>query len=300
MRRNSLLTGSLFVTAMLTSGAAFAQQKGAAAKGPGPKSQGEAQAVNAVIQAQQQSPDEEIKAVDALIAKYSDTVFKSFALELEAEAWQKKGDNTKAIVFAEQALQADPKNFDAANLLANITAATTKDTDLDKDEKLTRADKYAHDALETLESGAKPALFANLSDEQWTKMKNKAEADSWQALGAVASVRKKNDEAITDYQKGVDLSNDPLMMIRLGRALLAAKRYDEAVTWDEKVMNSADAPQQYKSIAQADRARAIQAKGGPAPAPPAQAHRFRTKPECPPISTNWNPPSAIASATVRC
>jgi tetratricopeptide (TPR) repeat protein len=268
MNSNSLLASCL-MGALLTSGAAFAQQKGAApAKGPGPKSQAEAQAVNAVIQAQAQPPDELIKAVDELVSKYADTAYKSFALELEAEAWQKKGDNAKAIVYGEQALQADPKNFDADNLLANVTAATTRETDLDKEEKLTRADKYAHDALDTLQKDGKPPLFANLSEEQWAKTKSTAEAMAYQALGTVALSRKKTDDAIADFQKGIELNPDPVLMIRAGRALLAAKKPDEAITYFEKVMNS-DAPTQIKSIAQADRVRAVQAKGGPAPAAPA-------------------------------
>ena len=49
-------------------------------------------------------------------------------------------------------------------------------------------------------------------------------------------------------------------MIRLGRALYTAKKYDEAIAWDQKVMDSPDAPAQIKSIAQADRARATMAK----------------------------------------
>jgi tetratricopeptide (TPR) repeat protein len=272
MKRYSLLA-SLLLAALLTSGAAFAQQKGAAAapaapaKGLSPKSQAEAQAVNAVIQAQTQSPDEMIKAVDALISKFADTAYKSFALELAAEAYQKKGDNAKAIVYGEQALQADPKNYDADNLLANITAATTRDTDLDKEEKLARADKYAHDAIDTLEKDGKPPLFANMNDEQWSKTKAGSEALSYQALGTVALTRKKTDEAVADFQKGIDLNPDPVLMIRAGRALLAAKKPDEAITYFEKVMNSPDAPAQIKSIAQADRVRAIQSKGGAAPAP---------------------------------
>jgi tetratricopeptide (TPR) repeat protein len=271
MRRSSLLTSCL-LAALLTSGAALAQQKGAAApKGPGPKSQAEAQAVNAVIQAQAQSPDDMIKAVDALVSKYADTAYKSFALELAAEAYQKKGDNAKATVYGEQALQADPKNYDASNLLANITAQTTRDTDLDKEEKLTKAEKYAHDALDTLEKDGKPALFTNLSDEQWTKTKAGAESLSYQALGTVALTRKKTDEAITDFQKGIELNPDPVLMIRAGRALLAAKKPDEAITYFEKVMNSPDAPAQIKSIAQADRVRAIQSKGTAAPAAPPAA-----------------------------
>jgi tetratricopeptide (TPR) repeat protein len=227
----------------------------------GPKSKGEADAVNEVIQAQAKTPDDMIKAVDNLTAKYADTLYKSFALELAAEAYQQKGDNAKAIVYAEQSLAADPKNFEADNLLANVTAATTRDTDLDKEEKLTKADKYAHDALEVLESGGKPQLYSNATDEQWAARKKQAESLSWQALGTIALTRKKNDEAITDFEKGVALNPDPVLLIRTGRAQLAAKKYDDAIANFEKVMNAPDAPAQIKSIAQADRVRAVQAKG---------------------------------------
>jgi Tfp pilus assembly protein PilF len=252
------------LSALLSSGAAFAQAPKPASKGLVPKSPAEAQAVNAVIQAQPM-PDDLIKAADALITKFADTVFKSFALELEAEAYQQKGDNTKAIIYAEQALQADPKNYEADNLLANIAAQTTRDTDLDKEEKLARAEKYAHDALDYLATGAKPALYANATDDQWAKRKAEGEALAWQALGTAALVRKKPDEAIADFQKGVDINPDPVLMIRTGRALLAAKKPDEAIQWFEKAMNSATASAQIKGIAQADRVRAVEAKGQTAP-----------------------------------
>jgi tetratricopeptide (TPR) repeat protein len=256
MRRSALLATCMLAT-MLGSGALFAQapaqKKGG---GPGPKSQAEAQAVNAVIQAQ--TPDDQIAAAEALVAKFADTAYKSFALEVEAEAYQRKNDNAKAIVYGEQSLVADPKNYDADNLLANVLAATTRDTDLDKEEKLTRAEKYAHDAVDALQAG-KPPLFAK-TDEQWARTKAGVVSLSWQALGVCALVRKKTDEAVTDFQKGIDANPDPVLMIRTGRALLTAKKYDDAVAWFQKAMDSNDAPANIKSIAQADRVRAIQAK----------------------------------------
>jgi tetratricopeptide (TPR) repeat protein len=264
MRRSALL--ATLAAALLCSAALFAQAPAQAplqvkkGNGLGPKSKEEAQAVQAVFLSQSQSPDEQIAASEALLTKFADTVYKGFALELEAEAYQKKNDNTKAIVFAEQALTADSKNYDADNLLANLLAATTRDTDLDKEEKLTRAEKYAHDAMDALDGG-KPPLFANATDAAWAKSKSGAQALAWQALGNVALARKKPDEAVADYQKGIDASPDPVLMIRAGRALLAARKYDDAVTWFQKVMDLPDAPAQIKSIAQADRVRAIQAKG---------------------------------------
>lgn len=256
MRRSVILT-----LCLLGATAAFGQAPGQVtnkktASGPGPKTKEEQKAVETLLKAQM--PDEVIKAADDLVTSFPSTDFKSFALEREAEAYQQKNDNTKAIVFGEQALQADPKNFDADNLLANVIAATTRDTDLDKDEKLTKADKYAHDSLDELNNGAKPWLYA---DAQWPKVKAMAMSQAYQALGNAALVRKKTDEAIADFEKGVDANPDPILMIRTGRALLVAKKPDDAIVWFDKVINSADAPAQYKNIAQNDKTRALQAKG---------------------------------------
>lgn len=247
---------------MLAATVAFAQKKGSAPAGPGPKSQAEVQAVNAAIQAR--TPDDRIKAVDDLITRFPMTDFKSFALLMEAESWQNKGDNVKALVFAEQALQADPKNFDADNLLANVLAATTRDTDLDKDDKLNRASKYAHDSLTALDApdalttGIRPLTIPEPSR---AKVKADAQAQAWRALGAVALIKKNNEEAVADFKKGVDISNDPVLMILLGRALVADKMPDEAITWFDKAQNAPDASQGVKNAALAGKTSAQQAKG---------------------------------------
>jgi len=261
MRRSALLTISLLAATAL-----FAQNAQKKAAGPGPKSQPELQAVQAMLQAQ--TPDDKIKAVDELVTKFANTDFKSFALQQEAEAYQQKGDSVKAIVYGEQALAADPKSYEPDNLLANVIASSTRDTDLDKEEKLARAEKYANEALEKLKTAEKSPLF-NLTEEQWTKVKAGGTAQAYQALGTIALVRKKNDEAIADFQKGVDASPDPVLMIRTGRALLAAKKPDDAITWFDKAMSAPEANAQIKSIAQSDKSRAMQAKGAPAPAAPA-------------------------------
>ena len=92
----STFQATFLLAALLSSGAAFAQAPPAQApgqsrkKGPGPKSKDEALAVNAVIQSQAQTPDDEIKAVEALVGKYADTAYKGFALEIEAEAYQRR------------------------------------------------------------------------------------------------------------------------------------------------------------------------------------------------------------------
>jgi tetratricopeptide (TPR) repeat protein len=151
---------------------------------------------------------------------------------------------------------ADPMDYDAMNLLANVYALTTRDTDLDKEEKLAKADKYAHDSLTALD-GPKPWMFA---DAQWPKVKAMATAQAYQALGMAALARKKTDEGIADFQKGIDAAPDPILMIRAGRALLAAKKPDDAITWFDKVINMDGVPDQWKNIAKNDKTRAQQSK----------------------------------------
>jgi tetratricopeptide (TPR) repeat protein len=259
MRRLAILT-----VCTLAAAAAFAQGPPANAPsapkkvvktGPGPKTQAEQQAVQALLQAQ--TPDDIIKAAEEVVTKFPSSDFKSFALEREGEAYLQKNDNAKAIVYGEQALEADPMNFDADNLLANVLAATTRETDLDKEEKLSKADKYAHDSLTTLE-GPKPWMYG---DAQWVKVKSAAASQAYQALGNTALVRKKTDEAVADFQKGIDANPDPILMIRTGRALLTAKKPDEAIVWFDKAINAPDVPANIKGIAQTDKLRAQQSKG---------------------------------------
>jgi tetratricopeptide (TPR) repeat protein len=225
-------------------------------KQPRPKTQAEAQAVQAMLQAQ--DPDARIKAADDLVTKFGKTDFKSLAFYVEADAYQQKNDNAKTIVFAEQALAADPMNFDAEVLLANVLASSTRDTDLDKDEKLSRAAKYANTAIDNLKTAVKPN--PQMTDDQWAAYKGNDTAQAYQALGTVALVNKKYDDAVADYQKGVEANPDPLLMIRAGRALLAAKKYDDAITWFDKAINAPGVPDQVKTIATSDKARATTAK----------------------------------------
>jgi tetratricopeptide (TPR) repeat protein len=107
-------------------------------------------------------------------------------------------------------------------------------------------------------------LFAKATDDQWNKTKVGVQEQAWQALGMIAQDRKKLDEAIADFQKGVDVYPEPLLMIRLGRALYTAKKYDDAIGWYQKVLDSNEAPAQIKNIAKQDLDRATQAKGSAA------------------------------------
>jgi lipopolysaccharide biosynthesis regulator YciM len=105
--------------------------------GPRVKSQAEAQAVQALGQAQ--DADTVIKAAEDLLTRFADTDFKDVALLMEARAYQAKKDDAKAQIFAERALEANPKSYQTTMLLGELLAAHIGEHFFDRDDKLTRA-----------------------------------------------------------------------------------------------------------------------------------------------------------------
>src|SRR5262245_7296437 len=130
-----------YVAAALTAAAVMmlAQPKAQPTKA-GPKmSKKEADAINKV--ANSKTPDERIAAVEELISNFADTEAKAWAMQAAAESSEQKNDFAKAIFYAERALEANPKYIESLILWARETAAHTRENDLDKDDKLAKADK---------------------------------------------------------------------------------------------------------------------------------------------------------------
>ncbi len=252
------------------------------AKQPQFKSKPEQEAFVAIINA----PDAaaRVKAVDTFLVTYADTEFKATALLFGAMTYQQMNDFDNMIIYAERTLEADPKNAQAMLMLAGGIAQRTREFDLDREEKLTRAEKYAHGAEEALKTALKPN--PNLTDEQWEAVKKDSVAQAHEALGQVAKVRKNYDLSIAELKTALEVASsphNPATMFRLGQVYNLAGKYDEAMAILEKIMAlSEEDPQtkqpdpwikQIKQYAQAERARAFQLKAAAAkpaaPAPPA-------------------------------
>ena len=245
--------------------AAFAQ-----AKPPQPKSKAEAEALMAIQNAT--DVDGRIAAIDNVLNKFADTEYKPALLTMAAALYQSKGDSEKTTIYAERALQADPKDYQAMLMLGQNLATHTREFDLDKEDKLTRADKYANDALKTLQTAEKPR--PDLTDEQWTEAKKNLQGQAHEILGTSAMVRKKYDAAVTEYKAAADAeapNTEPATLVRLAAAENQAGKPDDAVATIDKVMAMPNLDARIRSVAQAEKARAAQIKSGgskPATAPP--------------------------------
>jgi tetratricopeptide (TPR) repeat protein len=280
--KRMILTGALALAAGVSN--LMAQAKAQPKAQAPPKPNAEMAAVQALGAAQAQgNPDAVIKAAEDLLTKFADTVYKADALFMEAIAYEQKRDTEKAQVFAERTLEANPKHFQALLMLAELLAAGTRENDLDKEEKLSRSEKYANDTIPIMKDAPKPPNRPDISDQQWEDLKKDATAEAHVAIGMVAQVRKKYDVAVTEFKAGVDgaAHQNTIYQLRLASALLLASKYDEAVAVCDKIMADQQVQPELRQRAQALRATAIKAGGknttpsaaqaaptAPAPPPP--------------------------------
>lgn len=248
--KRMILTGILSLAAGLTLAAqqpaAPAQQPAAPApKGPAPKSQGELDAVKALFAAQSSGPDAIIAAAENLIDKYKDTEFKEIALYFEAVAYQQKRDPIKAQIYAEQVLAINPNNFQANLMDGELITQSVHENDLDKEEKLAKAEKLLNQAVTDVNAAPKPN--PQLTDEQWAENKKYVVAEADSDLGLVALDRKQYDKAATQFKAANDLDPQPAYQVRLASALQSQGKNDEAIALCDKLL--AD-PQLHPAIKQ--------------------------------------------------
>ena len=223
-----------------------------------PKSNEEIKAIQAVMSAQQ--PDDKIKAVEDLVGKYKDTEFKDWAFSVAAEAAQAKRDNPKALFYYEQAIKANPKNYNAYLMMAALLAQTTRENDLDKDEKLGKAEKYVKSGMDLIPGAEKPN--PQVTDEQWAAMKKDDTAQAHIDLGMIATVRKKHDVAVSEYKLALETASQPdaVTMVRLAGAQADGGKADDALATLDKVLAMANLNAQIKGIAEQEKARALKMK----------------------------------------
>lgn len=244
----------------MAAGAALAAALLVAQKPPQPKSQKEVEALMAIQNAA--TPDARIAAIEDLLTKFADTDYKPMVLEIAASTMQQTGDFEKMMVYAERALEANPKNVNVLLMMAMGIAQRTREFDLDRDEKLARVEKMAKDAEGMIDTLPKPNPA--IPDDQWEGAKKDYRSQVFETRGMVATVRKKYDVAAAEFAKAIEAANtkDPATFVRLASAQNGAGKPDEALATIAKLMAMPDLNPVVKQFADQEKARAEKLKAG--------------------------------------
>jgi uncharacterized protein HemY len=220
-----------------------------------PKSQKELDALVAIQSAT--SVDDRMKKAEDFVKNFADSDFRARVLLVAADSARQKGDSAKLEFFMEKALELDPKCYACLTILAGDIAQRTREHDLDKEEKLAKAEKMTKSAFEIL-AGPKP--LAALPDAQWENDKKNVGSQAHENLGMIAALRKKYDVAIAEFKLSLEAGPEPSTSVRLAQAYIGAGKPDDALAVLNPLLATPDLNPAVKQHATLEKAKAEQAK----------------------------------------
>lgn len=222
----------------------------AAAAAPTPDEIKDAQAIQ---QKQVQTPadaDAKMTLVNQFVAKFPTSSLKGYILTMGGEAAQAKRDSARARYYYEQAIAADPNSDYAMIMLGAEIAQNTGEHDLDKKDKLAKADKYAKDGMALIEKRTK-----NPQEDQAQFDQEKASdlARAHMTMGLIAMADQKDEAAGKEFLLAA--SGDAMNLLRAGMAFNNAKKIDDANAALDKFIAIPGLPDQYKKMAEDEKKR---------------------------------------------
>jgi tetratricopeptide (TPR) repeat protein len=165
------------------------------------------------------TPATKLQLLDQFLTKYPNSVAKEQALVMKMGALQQAGQSPEPA--ARQVLEVNPNHLRALFWVSYFfyqTPLSPNDPELEK--KLSAGAEFAQRGLKQLPSFQVP----NVSPEDLEKQKNAFETTFRQALGVVADIRKKYDEAQSEYRRAAELSpQDAGLFYRLGNVYIAQR-----------------------------------------------------------------------------
>ncbi len=235
-------------------------------KQPQPKSEKELQAVMTVQNAA--DPDARVKAAAELLAKFKDTDFKEWALQMQTLSYQQKNDFDNMIITGELTLEVNPDNVVVLITLAQSIPQRVREHDLDKDEKLGAAEKHAKKAMALIPNLTK--FNPQITDEEWSGYKRGAMSQVHEALGMVAYTRKDWPSSESAFKAAVDVSPqpDPTTMYRFAMVYAAQDKIDPAISLLNQAIAAGGVKIGDKDLAAEKKAELEKAKAAAKPAAP--------------------------------
>jgi tetratricopeptide (TPR) repeat protein len=214
-------------------GQAAAQPQGK--RPPQAKTQPEYEAYKAAMASPDAAAAE--KAADDFAAKFPDSELKVVLYKSAMQKYQATNNADKMMDMAQKALTYDPDDPEALVGVAQVLAERTRDTDLDKDQKLAEAKKNAEKALETVNTDVPTAGYP---PEKIDLFKRYVKSEAYAVLGTLASNAKNYPEAEQNLRKSIEVfpeQVDSVAVLRLAVALDMQNKIPDALKYANQAVD---------------------------------------------------------------
>ena len=209
---------------------------------PAAKTQPEFEAYKAAMALQDAAATE--KAADDFAAKYPDSELRVMLYKSAMQKYQQANNADKMLDVAHKALTCDADDPEALLGVAQVLAERTRDTDLDKDQRLAEAKKDAERALVTIDTDVPTSGYP---PEQLNAYKGFLRSEAYAITGTLAFNAKNYPEAETNLRKSIDAfpqQVDAVAVFRLAVALDMQNKIPEAMKYaDQAVELTKDHPE---------------------------------------------------------
>ena len=206
---------------------------------PVPKTKEEEAAMKEVI-AKASDPAAFQTAVDDFATKFPESNVRGMLYRQLMLVYEQQGNADKAYEAGRKALTFDPDDPLTLADSAVYLASHTRDSDLDKDERLAEAKKMANESITNIDQ---LRLSAQASAEDREKFKKSVLGQAYSGLAMVDQAGKNWASAETNYAKSLEMNPDPATMLRLGFAQRMQNKLELASATFAKAIEAAKASQ---------------------------------------------------------
>jgi tetratricopeptide (TPR) repeat protein len=210
-------------------------------------------------------PAAQEKAAGDFATKFPDSELRPLLYKAVMHAYQQANNSDKMIAMSEKVLSYDPDDPEALLGVSQVLAERTRDTDLDKDQKLADAVKNAQRALVTVDTDIPSAGYP---PDQLTAFKGFIRSEAYAILGTIDFNKKAWTDAEGNLRKSIDAfpqQVDPIAVFRLSVALDMQSKYPEALKYANQAVELTKEGSNAGDAARKEKDRLTQLSGGGAP-----------------------------------
>jgi tetratricopeptide (TPR) repeat protein len=204
----------------------------------------------------QTDPAQAQAAADAFATKYPDSELRVSLYMRAMNLYAQANNSDKVIEVGRKAIAADPTNPVPLVQVASTLAETTRETDLDKEQRLAEAAKDAHAAIDNVDTGL--LVPANADPERVAAAKRSILTMAYDTLGTVDINRTDYAAAETNLQKAINQSQgnpEAVLYLRLSVAQDKLQQYPQALESANKAVQYAKDGSAAQNLAKQQQAR---------------------------------------------
>ena len=177
------------------------------------------------------------KAVDDFATKFPDSELRPLLYKAVMHSYQQVNNADKMMEMARKVLTSDPDDPEALVGVAQVLAERTRDTDLDKDQRLAEARKDAQRSLVTVDTDIPTA---NQPPDKIEAYKGFLRSEAYAILGTLDFNNKAWADSEGNLRKSIDAlpqNPDPIAVFRLSVALDMQSKYPEALKYANQAVD---------------------------------------------------------------